>query len=157
MGRLAGAHRVPRLRGLRGLGQDVYYDPTTGNDTFNPVTLMPTSGDVTISPTSSFPSSIPSSLPAGYSPGSPGGISPLDASLLSQGISTTGALVSKALTPTPTVTYNAATGQYVATGGAALPSGLTLGSSLSSLFSGTTGTLLLLGGLALVVVMARKR
>lgn len=75
--------------------------------------------------------------------------------LISQGIATTGAVVSKALTPTPTVLYNPTTGLYEATGGAALPASVTSSISLASL-ENYLPILLLAGGLVLIVSMVRK-
>jgi hypothetical protein len=76
-----------------------------------------------------------------------------EAALLAQGISTAGVLGKQAIIGTPTLTYNPATGQYTATGGATLPTGL----SLSSLFTGTSGTLLLLAIAGVVVFMVVKK
>jgi hypothetical protein len=128
-----------------GLGQDdPYFDPTTGNDVFNPTTDLPVASDINLSPT-----------PAGWTPSnnSGGSLSPSELNLISSAITTGGALANKALTPTPTVTYNPATGQYTATGGAALPSSLTSG--LGSLTAYLP--ILLLGGGLLLVVSAMKK
>ena len=85
-----------------------------------------------------------------------GDISALDASLISQGITTAGALTAQALRPVPTVSYNPSTGLYMASGGAALPTGQILGSSLDTTITSLLPLLLLAGGAVLVLSMARR-
>jgi len=78
-----------------------------------------------------------------------------EAALLAQGISTAGVLGKQAIIGSPTLTYNPATGQYTATGGATLPTSLGLSSTLTSLLS---NPLVLLGIVGLVVFsMAGKK
>jgi hypothetical protein len=100
----------------------------------------------------------PSALPAGSSlsiPGS-GAITPSEAALISQGITTAGKIGTQAIIGTPTVTYNAATGQYTATGGATIPAGSIAANSIfQTLLSPTV--LLLGGGLLVVLAFAGKR
>jgi hypothetical protein len=153
--RLAGAHRLSGLRGLRGLrrglGQtpDVYLDPTTGNDVFNPITDLPVPTDVTITPTSPNTYSIlgPTTIPT-----SGGGLTTADASVLSAAITAAGNVGKQAIIGTPTLTYNPATGQYVATGGATIPSSLATSSMISSYFP----LILLAGGAILLISMMKK-
>lgn len=99
-----------------------------------------------------------SALPAGSSlsiPGS-GAITPSEAALISQGITTAGKIGTQAIIGTPTVTYNAATGQYTATGGATIPAGSIAANSIfQTLLSPTV--LLLGGGLLVVLAFAGKR
>src|SRR5271157_4715470 len=131
LGRMAGrTNRVSGIRGSAGLrlGDDPYFDPTTGNDVFNPVTLQPVPTDINLTPTS-----------GGYLPTLPGssggGLTTMEANLLSQAINVGGQIGVRAVSPTPMVTYNAATGQYTATGGAVLPSGVASSTFLASLSS----------------------
>jgi hypothetical protein len=162
LGRLARrTHRLSGLRNLRGarvngaffsgaklegilsarLGQLLYDDGTSVPSYSSPFDTSTPAGQATWGSILATPSS-------------GGGLTTQEAQLISQGITTGGALASKALTPTPTVSYNPATGTYTATGGAALPAGLGLSSSLSSLFS---SPLLLLGILGIGAVVLLKR
>jgi hypothetical protein len=145
--RLAGAHRLSGLRGLRGLRGVRGRLGKLGQD------------DSTDWGTAAFPDDTPPaynapiSMPSVIASPTSNGLSPSEINLITQGISTAGALGVKALTPTPTVTYNPATGQYSATGGATLPASLTSG--LGSL-TAYLPILLLGGGLLVVVSMMKK-
>lgn len=163
LGRVAGAHRVSRMGRLRGLGilrlgQDVdsYFDPSTGNDEFNPVTLMPTSVDtpslITGSPSSSgFTATM---LPtSSSSSSSSGGLTTADASVLSAAITAAGKVGTQAIVGTPTLTYNPLTGQYTATGGATIPSSLGLTTAITSYLP----LILLAGGAILLFSAMGKR
>jgi hypothetical protein len=135
-----------RRMGLRGraasmLGMSIkqhdalgyYYTAADGSTSWIPDAPLPT-----------YPS-----VPSGTSPG---GISPTDAALLSTAITTAGKVGTQAIIGTPTVTYNPTTGTYQATGGAALPTGLTSSAVFSSYFP----YLLLFGGIFLVISMGRR-
>jgi hypothetical protein len=164
MGRLARAHRLSSLGRLRGaarrLGQDDYATPDEIASQFTGSQVVP--GQTPGVPSGNFSSPVLSTadsfygsgslLPAGSS-GSSGFTAAQEAALLSQGISTAGVLGKQAIIGSPSLTYNPATGQYVATGGATLPTGL----SLSSLFTGSTGTLLLLAIAGVVAFMVLKK
>lgn len=165
MGRLAGAYRFSGIRGLRGLrgsrlGQDdPFFDPTTGNDVFDPNTGLPVSTDIptvvnpsllNVTQTGLYSGSV---LSPGGSYAASGGLTPGDLSLISQGISSGTLLAAKALTPTPSVTYNPTTGTYSAVGGAALPSSITSG--LGSL--GAYLPYLLIGGVLIAAVSMLKK
>jgi hypothetical protein len=156
LGRLAGPYRfsgLGRMRGLRGLrgsrlGQDSFDAWDVGQGT----------------PLDDGSSGLISASPSVYSgsvlsPGgsfAPSGLTPLDASLISQGITSGTLLASKALTPTPTVTYNPLTGAYTSTGGAVMPSSIT--GSLGSLGSLSAYLpYLLIGGVLIAAVSLMKR
>ena len=87
----------------------------------------------------------------------PGSISPQEAALLSQAISSAGQVGQQAIIGTPQVTYNPLTGQYTATGGAALPTGAIEASSIGTAFTEYLPYILIGGALILVVSMAGKR
>lgn len=142
---MAGPYRFSGLRGLRRglrggrLGQDSFDAWDVGQGT----PLDDGSAGI-----------IAASSPSAYSGGLPSaGLSPLDATLISQGITSGTLLASKALTPVPTVTYNPATGAYTSVGGAVLPSSITSG--LSSL-SGYLPLLLLGGALIAGIALLKK-
>jgi hypothetical protein len=155
LGRLARAHGLSRLRGLRGLGQDVYFDPTTGNDTFNPITDLPTSGDI---PTIVNPAGLSVPQYGGYSGASGGGLTPAEAAVITSGITGGTQVLTKALSPTPSLTYNPYTGSYTSIAGAPLPNTSSFSSALSSASISSYLPLLLLAGgaLALVMVMGKR-
>jgi len=139
LGRLAARNRLVDRR-FAALGYSYTVDTSDFQYT-NPITGAPTGYQP------------PPVTAYGYSGG--GALSPADAALISQGISTGGLLAAKALTPVPTVSYNAATGQYLATGGATLPGGIS-SPLLQSELSNYLPYILLIGGLVLVVSMAHR-
>jgi hypothetical protein len=151
LGRLAGPYRfsgLGRMRGLRGLrgsrlGQDSFDAWDVGQGT--PLDAG-SAGLIAASP-GSF------SAGGGFAPSS--GLTPLDATLISQGITSGALLASKALTPTPSVTYNPITGAYSSVGGAALPSSLSLSSSLGSMSAYLP--YLLIGGVLIAAVSLMKK
>jgi hypothetical protein len=157
LGRVAGANRVPRLGRLRGVSR-AQRAALGGLTRAEMGALYRRLGQINYAdftvdgiPISTLPQPI-ISTPA---PGTPGWTPALQAGLLSQTIATAGNVAARAVSPTPSVTYNPATGQYVATGGATLPAGLALGSTFTSLFS---NPLVLLGiaGIAVVVMVSRR-
>jgi hypothetical protein len=165
LGRLARrAHRLSGLRGLRGSWVNGRYvsgaqldgllSARLGQMDYDDGVTVPTYNSPYDTSTPAGQANWASVLSPNQSPSSGGGLTTAEAQLISQGITTGGQLASKALTPVPTVTYNPATGMYSATGGAALPAGLGLSSSLSSLFS---SPLLLLGILGIGAVVLLKR
>lgn len=81
-----------------------------------------------------------------------GGLTTSEASLISSAINAVGAVGVQALKPTPSLTYNPATGQFTATGGATIPSSIGLNSTIESFLP-----YLLIGGVILVVVSMGKR
>jgi hypothetical protein len=160
--RLGGRRNMRRGRFGGRLGQDTS-DPfpafaDAAGETF---AQAPTYG--TITPYDySTPGFAPSSPIAAGSYGSsavPGSISPQDAMLLSSAITAAGKVGQQAIIGTPQLSYNAATGQYLATGGATIPSSLITGSALSSTLSTLfSPTVLLLGaGLLVVLMVSGKR
>jgi hypothetical protein len=139
--------RVLRTR-LRGLG----YGYDSSGEPFQPVLTPSSGGSYNDLFGNSFPSNPTALSPTGGGISAGGGLTPSSAALLSQAINTAGVVAKSAVTPTPMVTYNPLTGQYEATGGAALPSGLMTSTALTSYLP----LLLLGGGLLLVVVMAKR-
>ena len=162
--RLAGAHRLSGLRGLRGqwikgkyyssgrlsnvvssrLGQLTY--DSSGNAYDLNGNLIYNASTGTVASSWNLPGSTP------ISSTSSGLTTAQEAQLLSQGISTAGILGAKALTPVPTVTYNPYTGAYSATGGAALPTSSIASSLTSSEISSYLPLLLLLGAGAVLLM-----
>ena len=139
-------NRLSRFRGLRGgsLGNAALIAQRLGQIDY-------TSGGAYDTSTGVFVPLNPGTSPVS----SAGGITPSEAALLSQAINVGGQIGVRAVSPTPMVTYNAATGQYTATGGAVLPSGVASSTFLASLSSYLP--LILLGGGALLVVSMMGR
>jgi hypothetical protein len=147
LGRLAGRRmglrgRQARMLGLMNAHLRGLSDSYVSADWSNPdqPTLI-TSPVVTVSP--------------GYTGGgisSGGGLTPTEASLISQGISTAGAIGVRAVSPTPTLTYGP-NGTIIATGGATVPTSLIASTTLTEYLPYLIG-----GGLLflLVSVMGRR-
>lgn len=151
IGRLArGANYVPHLGRRRRLGQLDWGSLATAPDDTSSVILPTTPPAPGWQP--NWGTSIPGSS---TSPGSstPGWTPAQEAAVITSGINAAGAIGVRAVSPTPSVTYNPATGQYVATGGASLPGGLALGTSLTGLF---TNPLVLIALVAGVVLVSRR-
>jgi hypothetical protein len=149
---MAGTHRVPSIRRLgswaqrRALGfgnaaQERIVDQRLGQLDYTAADYAPDEYSPVSSP---FYSNSPVSAVSALS--SPGGLTPTEAALISQGITTAGKVGTQAIIGTPTLTYNPATGQYTATGGATLPATTALTSELTSYLP-----LLLLGGAAILL------
>lgn len=162
--RLAGAHRVSGLRGLRGMQRVVIGDAggaLVNGKFYSRAQLRgivaSRLGQIDYGSGGSFyDEQTGYSFPgAGSIASSGGGLTPAETSLISTGIATTGALVNRALTPTPYSSYNALTGQYTAVGGAALPSGLS-SSALSSSLTSYLPLILLAGGAVLLVSLMKR-
>ena len=146
--RLAGAHRLSGLRGLRGQWIKGKYYSSGALSGMVTARLGQIDYDASVAAGTYTPYNSPYSLTP---VSSGGGLSTTDAQLLSQGIATAGALGVRALTPTPTVTYNPYTGAYSATGGAALPTSSIASSLTSSEISSYLPLLLLAGGAFLLI------
>jgi hypothetical protein len=123
--------------------------PATAADAGELASLNPSYGTVTAYDLST-PGFYAPSAPVGSS--SSGGISASDAALLSTAITTAGKVGTQAIVGTPTVTYNPLTGTYMATGGAAIPAGLTTSTAITEYLP----YLLLFGGIFLVISMGRR-
>lgn len=158
-GRLAGAYRLSSARRIgrrlsaaqadaivsQRLAQLDYTLPIDVSGELTPVPYTPISSPIIPSSTPTMPTLAPSSSAPATN----------WTNILTSAINASGAIGVQALKPTPSVTYNPATGVYSATGGATLPTNISSLSSLSSM--GSFLPLLLLGGVVLVVVsMARK-
>jgi len=144
-GKLAGlnAHLDRRLRGLGDYVDASGNWVSTASDSSGSIALAP------MNPTTYFP-------PSSSSSSSGSSLTPTEAALISQGITTAGVVGRQAIVGSPTLTYNPATGQYTASGGATLPVGsIAASSALSTLFSPTV--LLLGGALLLVITLAGRR
>jgi hypothetical protein len=167
LGRLAGANRVSRLGRLRG-------GPATRAlagrlwSKFSGLGMRGTSGGYVLNADGSLATDInanPIATP-GYTPGSsigipgygagaasPGGITPTEAALLSNAITTAGKVGTQAIIGTPTLTYNPLTGTYSASGGATIPTSLVTSATISQYLP----LILLAGGAVLLFsVMGRR-
>jgi hypothetical protein len=157
LGRLARTHRVSGLRGMRGTPAAQGSGITAAqrsliNTGFRGLRLgYYTSEDYAPDQYGSVtqPSAVPSFSPSG----SPGGLTPADASVLSAAITAAGKVGTQAIIGTPTLTYNPLTGQYTATGGATIPTSAALSSEISSYLP----LILLAGGAVLIFSMVGRR
>jgi hypothetical protein len=82
-----------------------------------------------------------------------GWLTPSEASVISTGITTAGRVATTDIVGGPQLTYNPATGQYTATGGATIPSSSILASSIASYLP----LALLAGGAILLFSMMGRR
>jgi hypothetical protein len=171
LGRLARAHRVSGIRGLRGARspegsglsssqralintgfRGLGYGYTTTDDYGNPITVQLPTGTLAPGVT---PTAGTNPYPTGYNPnaGTPGGLTPADAAVLSSAITAAGKVGTQAIIGSPSLTYNPETGTYTATGGAALPSGLGISTAISEYLP----LILLAGGAILLFSMVGRK
>src|ERR1700691_1186570 len=103
--------------------------------------------------TSPFYSSNPAAALSTIQASPSGGLTTADASVISAAITAAGKVGKQAIIGTPTLTYNPATGTYVATGGATVPTSAALTSELSEYLP----LILLAGGAILLFSAMGKR
>jgi len=141
-GQRGGMGRLARKNSLSGLGRQARQNALRQRLTLMQYLPPEVTGDLT------YGGSVSPAQGAAIAYGSPGWTPTQEAQVLTSAINAAGAVGVRAVSPTPTLTYNPATGQYTATGGAVLPAGL----SFSSLFSNPLALLAIAGIVAVMVL-----